>query len=143
MNREDGLGFPEGIPGKQMPIGAKIVSAASIYDDLLHRQNIPLVEIPERLQMMRGYQLDGSLVDMLLEHNIAEMEAEASRNERAVRLDDLEEGMRLSQECDHENREHRCCLPITLIDASCIEKLKALSGAEQYQRKGLYLQIGS
>lgn len=121
--QEDGLGFPEGIPGKQMPTGAKIVSAASIYDDLLYRQKIPRVEIPERLQMMRGYQLDGSLVDMLLEHNIAEMEAEAAQNERAVRLDDLKEGMRLSRNVIMKTGAS--VLPAdTLIDASSIEKLK-------------------
>jgi response regulator RpfG family c-di-GMP phosphodiesterase len=119
----DGLGFPDGLPAERIPISAQIVSAASIYDNLVHRNRIPLAGIPEKLHQMRGYLIDSQLVELLLEYNMEQMEAEAKACDRVVTLDELKSGMVLSR--DVMMKTGAAALPAeTRIDQTVIEKLK-------------------
>jgi putative two-component system response regulator len=121
--RPDGLGFPEGLSGDQIPMTAKIVAAATIYDDMVHHQRMPLPSITESLQQMRGYQLDTPLVEMLLEHHMKEMEAEAKQHDRCVPLDELKDGMVLSRDVLMKTGAAVLAAD-TPIDSSVIDKLK-------------------
>ena len=42
----NGKGFPDRLAGNEIPIGAQLISAASIYDNMVHKGNIDLDEIP-------------------------------------------------------------------------------------------------
>jgi len=93
----NGRGFPDGLPGKDIPIEAQIVSAASIYDNLIHRGGISYTKIPDHLQRIRGYQLSPQLADMLLEINFENIREDEKASDAEIRLDQLEAGMILTK----------------------------------------------
>lgn len=92
----NGKGFPDGIAGDQIPIGAQILSAASIYDNMVHKGNIPLDRIPENLQRIRGYQLSPKMVELLVELNVDKQHDLARKTDEERVLDDLQAGMVLA-----------------------------------------------
>ena len=94
----NGRGFPDGLKGTQIPLAASVVNAASIYDNLRNIGHVAFEKIPEHLQQMRGYQLDSTLVDLLLEINMEQMQEDAKRTELDVEIDDLQPGMILSRD---------------------------------------------
>jgi response regulator RpfG family c-di-GMP phosphodiesterase len=74
--RYDGGGYPEGLKGEAIPIGARIISICDSYDamssDRSYRSAMPEQDILEILKRMRGTQFDPALVDLFLE-NFAEI----------------------------------------------------------------------
>jgi putative two-component system response regulator len=119
----NGRGFPDGLPDTRIPLIAKVVGAASIYDHLVHHQKIPLDQIPERLQPYRGYQVAADLVELLLSINLEKMDEEAKRTFREINIDELQAGMVLA--ADIRMRSGAFVMGSgTCIDAGLIEKLK-------------------
>jgi response regulator RpfG family c-di-GMP phosphodiesterase len=92
----NGKGFPAGLAGNAIPIGAQLISAASIYDNLIHKGNIPLDRIADQLQRIRGYQLAAPIVELLLEVNIDQQHELARRTDVECNLDELRPGMLLA-----------------------------------------------
>lgn len=128
--QSNGKGFPDGLTGDQIPLAAKLINAASIYDNLIYRDKIPLEKIPEKLQQQRGYQIEPDFVDILLEINLINIQKEAQKTDNLISLDDLEPGMILSQ--DVRMRTGAFVMASnTTIDAAIIDKLKR------------YLQLGN
>jgi response regulator RpfG family c-di-GMP phosphodiesterase len=119
----NGRGFPDNLNDEQLPVGALLVGAASIYDDLIHRSNITHEEIPERLQQYRGYQIDSVIVDLLLEINLSQMQTRADQTARRISLDRLKEGMVLSKDVRMKTGAFVMSAN-TIIDDSSIQKLK-------------------
>jgi putative two-component system response regulator len=120
----NGKGFPDGLQGTQIPLLSQIVAAASIYDNLLHRGRIPLQGIPDRLQRLRGYQLDPGLVDLLLEYSMENRKNENLSDDVPVDVEDLMEGMLLAQ--DIQMRTGAMVMAAgTQLSAYGIDKLKA------------------
>ena len=119
----NGRGFPDGISESQIPLGASIVSAASIYDDMVHHRNWSFNDITEKLQQMRGYQLSSELVDLLLEINLENMAIESKRTDREVDIDDLEPGMVLASDV-HMKSGAFVMAAETVVCESVIEKLQ-------------------
>jgi putative two-component system response regulator len=70
--RFDGGGYPEGLKGEAIPIGARIIAICDSYDamasDRSYRAAMPDQEILEILTRMRGTQFDPALVDLFLKH---------------------------------------------------------------------------
>jgi putative nucleotidyltransferase with HDIG domain len=81
--RWNGSGYPEGLKGEQIPLGARIVAVADVYDalrsDRPYRRAMTLEEAIDELKRMRGKELDPKLVDILLE--ILEEEKSEEREE--------------------------------------------------------------
>jgi response regulator RpfG family c-di-GMP phosphodiesterase len=94
----NGRGFPDGLAGAEIPVLAMIVSAASIYDNFVHRGSVPLEDMPANLQRMRGYQLEPFVLDLLLEINLENIQEEAEKDFLGISLNDLKEGMVLATE---------------------------------------------
>ena len=92
----NGCGFPDGLKGEEIPLLARIISAASTYDSLVHKWEVPMEDIPEKLRQQRGYQLEPALVDYLLEINLENIQKEEEKNYYKVTLDELKEGMVLT-----------------------------------------------
>jgi len=130
----NGRGFPDGLSGKQVPLTAGLVGAASIYDHLIHHRKIPLHKIPEQLQQYRGYQISSELVDLLLEINLEHIDAEAKRSYREIDIDDLQAGMILANDI-HMRTGAFVMGADTSIDASVIEKLKRYHELGNISRK--------
>lgn len=119
----NGRGFPKGLSKKQIPLGARIIAAASIYDDLVHREKIDWSDIPHILQQYRGYQIEPELVEMLLEINLNMMQKEASKDEYSVYVDEIEDGMVLARDVIMKSGAFVMSAG-TSLDLSIIEKLK-------------------
>lgn len=68
--RYDGKGYPDGIAGRAIPIGARIVAAADAFvamvSDRRHRPAKPLDEARNELMTVAGKQLDPEVVEVLL-----------------------------------------------------------------------------
>lgn len=94
----NGRGFPDGLEGSQIPLHAQIVTAASIYDNLINRGKISLEDIPDNLHRIRGYHLDPEIVDMLIEYNLSCIQKEANKDSMVVELENLKQGMIIAQD---------------------------------------------
>ena len=94
----NGKGFPDGLSGNNLPLQAQIVSAASIYDNLVHRGKIPLTDIPGKLCQFRDYLLEPVVVDCLLNINLKHIEEENKKKFKGISIDNLKKGMILAQD---------------------------------------------
>jgi len=69
--RFDGAGYPDGLKGKTIPIGARIIAVADFYDDLMigHLSSKPLTcpEARTLISHSRGTQFDPEVVDAFLQ----------------------------------------------------------------------------
>jgi len=68
----DGSGYPYGLKGEQIPIGARILAAVDCLDalasDRQYRRALPLDEAMERLQAESGTAFDPTIVQILKNH---------------------------------------------------------------------------
>ncbi len=92
----NGRGFPDGLDNSEIPLLAKIVSAASVYDNIVHKGKVSLENIPDSLQRLRGYQLDPDITDHLMEINLEKIQEEERKEFFELEIDDLQEGMMLA-----------------------------------------------
>ncbi len=122
----NGRGFPDGLSGDQIPLPVKIISTASTYDSLVHKWEYSFEEVPERLMLQKGYQLDPDIVDLVLEINIENMRAEKKRNYTHVSLENLVEGMVLAESI--RRNTGTLLMPVeTVITAATLEKIMKYS----------------
>ena len=92
----NGRGYPDGLKREEIPLLSMIISGASIYDSLVKKWKVPMEDIPDRLQQQRGYQLEGDLIDYLLEINLENIRKEEEKDYLKFSLDELKEGMVLT-----------------------------------------------
>lgn len=68
--RWDGSGYPHGLRGEQIPIGARIVAIVDAYDAMMtdrpYRRSLGLDETLRRLRAGRGGEWDPALLDLFL-----------------------------------------------------------------------------
>jgi HD-GYP domain-containing protein (c-di-GMP phosphodiesterase class II) len=68
--RWDGTGYPDGIAGEQIPLGARILFACDTYDAMIaerpYRPALPAEQAKQELRQVAGTQLDPRVVDALL-----------------------------------------------------------------------------
>lgn len=119
----NGMGFPDRLAGDEIPIGAQLISAASIYDNMVHKGDIDLDEIPEHLNRIRGYQLSPEIVEMLMEINVVRRHERAGRTEEERDLDSLTPGMTLAANV-HMKTGAFVMAADTQLNAYLIDKLK-------------------
>ena len=67
----DGTGYPEGLKGEQIPIGARIATAVDAFDAMVtdrpYRKGMPIRKALEELKRNRGVQFDSMVVDTIIE----------------------------------------------------------------------------
>lgn len=87
--REDGQGYPDGLRGNEIPIGAKIIIACDAIDAMLsdrpYRSALPLRLVKEQLHEHSGRQFDDRIVQVLSGSRILE---EYSEMMHGLRLGD-------------------------------------------------------
>lgn len=80
--RWDGAGYPDGLAGQAIPLGARIIAVADVYDamtsDRPYRAALPHEVAVAELERGRGSQFDAALVDVFLALGIT---AEAATSE--------------------------------------------------------------
>jgi HD-GYP domain-containing protein (c-di-GMP phosphodiesterase class II) len=68
--RWDGTGYPDGLSGEEIPLGARILFACDCYDamttDRPYRAALPAQDAKQELSRAAGTQLDARVVDALL-----------------------------------------------------------------------------
>jgi putative two-component system response regulator len=68
--RIDGKGYPDGLVGEAIPIGARVIAVCDAYDAMAsarsYRGALPPDEVRRRLIAARGTQLEGDFVDTFL-----------------------------------------------------------------------------
>jgi putative nucleotidyltransferase with HDIG domain len=68
--REDGRGYPDGLTGDQIPIGAKIIVVCDAIDAMLsdrpYRNALPLTVVEQQLVEHSGRQFDPRIVEVLV-----------------------------------------------------------------------------
>lgn len=98
--RFDGQGFPDGLIGLGIPLGARILAVASDYDELqqgsLADKRLSADEAKTMIAESRGKRYDPLVVDALLEL-LGRPKAELGR-EQEVRAADLQPGMVLARD---------------------------------------------
>ena len=119
----NGRGFPDALSGGNIPLGSMIICAASLYDDLIHRERVDRKAAFDHLQRYRGYQLAPRIVEMLLELNLTQQQADARKGESRCGVTDLKPDMVLSR--DIITKSGACVMSAgTRLDIIMIEKLK-------------------
>ncbi|RME28217.1 MAG: HD domain-containing protein, partial [Deltaproteobacteria bacterium] len=67
----DGTGYPDGLKGEQIPLGARIIGAADTYDavtsDRPYQKAVDNLQAIEILRNLRGKQIDPTICDKLIE----------------------------------------------------------------------------
>lgn len=66
----DGSGYPKGLQGEAIPLGARIIAVAEAFDSMVspraYRDPIPLEIIIEELKKKRGIQFDPNVIDSFI-----------------------------------------------------------------------------
>ncbi|GAB6877597.1 hypothetical protein JCM13210_23250 [Thermaerobacter litoralis] len=69
--RYDGTGYPDGLSGEDIPLGARIIAVADAFDAMLYdrpyKAGRPLPEVIEELKRCSGTHFDPRIVEVLLE----------------------------------------------------------------------------
>ncbi len=70
--RFDGKGYPDGLGGENIPLGARIVMVADAIDAMMHarpyRNSLPQKKIYQELEENAGTQFDPGIVKVLLKN---------------------------------------------------------------------------
>jgi diguanylate cyclase (GGDEF)-like protein/putative nucleotidyltransferase with HDIG domain len=98
--RWDGSGYPEGLSGEQIPIGARILAAVDCLDALAshrqYRQALPLAEAMAKVRDKAGTWFDPQVVQ-ILEQNYIELERSAQMNEETSVPHSLSKSVRVER----------------------------------------------
>lgn len=74
--RWDGAGYPNGLRGEAIPLSARIVAVADVFDALTHerpyRAAWPLGRVMEEIRAQRGHHFDPAVVAAFLAHAVRE-----------------------------------------------------------------------
>jgi hypothetical protein len=98
--RFDGQGFPDGLLGAFIPLGARILSVANDYDGLqigtLAERRLSQDEASAMLAQSRGKRYDPQVLDAFFA--VTGAEAQETATEKAVRTAELRAGMVLARD---------------------------------------------
>jgi putative nucleotidyltransferase with HDIG domain len=90
----DGSGYPDGLKGEEIPLGARILSAADCFDALVsdrpYRKALPVPEALALIQRMSGKQFDPKIVELLTklhERRVEQENAKAGSTFTALKTD--------------------------------------------------------
>lgn len=84
--REDGSGYPDGLAGEEIPVGARIVAVCDAVDAMLsdrpYRTALSVLEVLQQLREHAGSQFAPAIVDALLRSDLISEYAEMVRRSR-------------------------------------------------------------
>ncbi len=94
MERYDGMGYPDGLKGEEIHIGARILAVCKAYDLARHRDN---EYCPHSLALEELEAMSGSVLDPLVLAEFISMKEEddGQKSYRKLHVWELKEGMRL------------------------------------------------
>jgi HD-GYP domain-containing protein (c-di-GMP phosphodiesterase class II) len=92
----DGSGFPDGLRGERIPLGARMIRVANDYDNLINKRGLSRADALEYLRRKSGSEYDPQIVITLL--NVFDQLVPSGAEEAAFLLDELKSGMILSRD---------------------------------------------
>ncbi|UQZ90386.1 response regulator [Deltaproteobacteria bacterium Smac51] len=88
----DGTGYPDGLAGDEIPVEARVVAVADVYDalmtDRIYRRGLTEEKVLEIIRQERGKKFDPTIVDLFL-RNIDEIRQGYQAMEREQSFDNL------------------------------------------------------
>jgi response regulator RpfG family c-di-GMP phosphodiesterase len=99
----DGSGKPDGLVGEQIPVGSRILSAASFYDHyMVSHPDSPILEVLIKVEQSSGTWFDENVVSLLSDYARAENQSD---NEKTISCSvfALKEGMVLASDIYSES----------------------------------------
>ena len=124
--REDGRGYPDGLTGDQIPLGARIVSVCDAVDAMLsdrpYRRALSLEQVLDQLREHSGTQFWPRLVDLLIESQLIFEYADLMRAARRHDAPPLSVGA-------HHTRPRQDLPFVTGLAAQASRRLRRASGA--------------
>ncbi|WP_424191554.1 HD domain-containing phosphohydrolase [Ampullimonas aquatilis] len=125
--RHDGEGFPDGLAGAAIPIGARIVAVANDFDALqigtLQAKKLSREESIALIKKNAGKRYDPDVVEAFCSVVVSEVKVTQSEHEREVASNDLKPGMKLAR--DIVARDGLLLLAADhVLDARVIEQIK-------------------
>jgi len=124
--RHDGLGFPDGLRGDEIPVGARILAVADAFEDLqsghLARVALTAQEARMLIEHGRNTQFETSVVDAFLQETMVAVAPRTTFSQ--MRSDQLKPGMILAH--DLCSREGLVLLPANhKLNADMIQRITA------------------
>lgn len=94
----DGNGYPDGLSGQDIPLGARVIMIADTIDAMMtrrpYRDPLPPAVVKEELIEQKGGQFDPDLVEIVLEEGIFDEMAEAyTESDEHMPLSETKEGV--------------------------------------------------
>ena len=81
--RVDGRGYPDGLSGKEIPLGARIIKVSDAIDAMLsdrpYRKALDLDTVRRELTIYSGSQFDGEVVEAIIRTDVLERHRESVR----------------------------------------------------------------
>jgi HD-GYP domain-containing protein (c-di-GMP phosphodiesterase class II) len=105
--RWDGQGYPAGLAGEEIPLAARVVAIADVYDALssrrVYKEAVPHERCVEIIQEEAGTQFDPALVEIFLEvqHDLREIAQRLASNHEAPSPHGLEPSL-AGEKYDHD-----------------------------------------
>jgi response regulator RpfG family c-di-GMP phosphodiesterase len=129
--RFDGKGYPDGLQGMAIPLGARILSVANDYDGLqigtLAEKRMSAEEAKAMLLTSRGKRYDPEVVDAFID--MLGGTAKESSRDLQVAVDDLQPGMVLAR--DLVGRDGALLLSSDyILDASLVKQIQHYAARE-------------
>lgn len=70
----DGSGYPEGLTGSEIPLGARIIKVCDAIDAMLsdrpYRRALQIDQVYQQMELYAGIQFDPAIVDCVLSHDL-------------------------------------------------------------------------
>ncbi len=99
--RFDGKGFPAGLAGEEIPLGARIIAVVDTYDRIssskeFSSERLARAKALEQIKAFSGHKFDPQVVEHFFTY--ISYEKDLADNEKCVKLSELEVGMVTSRE---------------------------------------------
>jgi response regulator RpfG family c-di-GMP phosphodiesterase len=141
--RYDGIGFPDGLKGDAIPLGARLICAADLFEHMLIKfpENEALTEALDALENEWGSILDPSLKDILAEgaeEVYAKLDISSDIVEKKVSPNELEEGMQLRHDL-YSGTGVLLLKKGTFFDETSIKAIKRCNMVDPFEREIMVL----
>lgn len=120
-----GDGFPDGLAGSEIPLGARITRLANDYDNFIYKNKIKATEAVTRLKERSGYIYDPKLASHFIEFIKTNVDKQESMSESIrIPMTELELGMYLAEDINLQNG--MLLIPKgVILDSSILEKINS------------------
>lgn len=120
-----GDGFPDGLAGSEIPLGARITRLANDYDNFLYKDKIKASEAVERIKERSSYIYDPKLSTYFIKFIKTNVEKQDRSSESTgIPIRELRQGMYISEDISLENG--MLLIPKgVIIDSSMLSKIQS------------------